>query len=143
MQKCLQFMTLLMNRFCDNSQGLSLHTYFKLFSPQIYAGNLSWKVSWKPFDMNFRHVYSKLSIIRHGRSSLLEFEKKIVLVIQQRLLPNIMTRLFNRAQKLAMAALKLNNQVHLRKKSIVVLQRLFPNIHIRLFNRAQNWPWQP
>ena len=32
-------------------------------------------------DADFRLIYSKVSIIRPGRSRLLEFEKKIVLVV--------------------------------------------------------------
>ena len=47
-------------------------------------------------------IYSQVSIIRPGRSRLLEFEKKIVLVV----FPNIQIRSLNRDQKLAVAALK-------------------------------------
>ena len=49
--------------------------------------------------------YSKLSIIRPGHSWLLEFEKDSIGRLLETF-PNIQTRLFNRAQKYAMAALK-------------------------------------
>ena len=50
--------------------------------------------------------YSKVSIIRPGRSRLIEFEKKVVLMFDRDFFPNIQTRSFDRDQKLAVAALK-------------------------------------
>ena len=57
--------------------------------------------------------YSKLSIIRPGCSRLLQFEKKWYWSFDRDFFKNIKTRSFNRAHKLAVAALKLNSMINL------------------------------